>query len=147
MVRPGVDGITNEVAGPLKLISGIGRIRRQARLDPAVGQRLKRVGVKIVEVVVAVFAWGWRAEQAVIEADLGGQRMGGRDPVKRRFHLPPIGRRSAAGRGVVRAVKLHDLAGRVLDDVGAQALERFTIDSHVGLAAIDGETGDPLPLG
>ena len=76
----------------------------------APSQNLQRVGVEIREDVLAfrdVVGIGL-GEELVVEADLGGDGMGGRNPVHGGLDLAAVGRVAAAARGIVGAVHLDD---------------------------------------
>ena len=119
-----------EVADALELeaVPGLGAGERG--LELGVGEDLERVGIEIVEEVAAlgeVVGIGL-GEELVVEADFGGDGVGGRDPVHGGLDLAAVGRVAAAAGRIVGAVHLDDVAGRVFhhalrgDEVGvAQA--------------------------
>ena len=111
-------GIRAEVAESLELHRLADRQLRERRLDQAVLEHRLRGGVEVGD-QVAVGAGIGPGEEMVVQADLGGHRVRGRDPVERGLRPAPIRRVAAAGRRVVRAAELDDLTARVLHHAGA----------------------------
>ena len=129
IARSGV-GIEAEVADALELEAVLQLGVGERGLQLGAGEDLQRVGVEIVEDVLAfgkIVGIGL-GEELVVETDFGGDGVGGRDPVHGGLDLAAVGRVAAAAGRIVGAVHLDDVAGRVFhhalggDEVGvAQA--------------------------
>ena len=111
-------GVEAEVADALELEAvfelGVG----ERGLKLGAGEDLEGVGVEIVEDVLAfceVVGIGL-GEELVVEADFGGDGVGGRDPVHGRLDLAAVGGVAAAAGGIVGAVDFDDVAGCVFHD-------------------------------
>src|ERR1035438_9536011 len=115
-----------EVAYALELVAvlqfGVG----ERRLQLGAGENLDGVGIEIVENVL-IFSKIVRiglGEEVAVEADFGGDSVGGRNPVHGGLDLAAVGRVAPAAGGIVSTVHLDDVAGRVFhhapsgDEVG-----------------------------
>src|SRR5215203_3157052 len=111
-------GIRAEVAEALELHGLADGQLRECRLDKRSREDRLRVGVDVRE-GVAVSAGIWAGEEAVVETDLGGHGLLGREPVQSCLGPAAVRGVAATRLRIVGAAKLDDLAACVLHHVGA----------------------------
>src|SRR5256885_6177489 len=112
-----LERVDAEVPLALELVARPGLRAGEEGLDSAPGEHLERVPVQDRLEVLDLVGLGDR-EEVVVQAHLGADGMGRRDPVDGPLHLAPP-RIAAAARGVVRTAHLRDRARRVANHAGA----------------------------
>ena len=113
--RSGVEvPVAHEIALAFELHDVVRMACRDGGLDPGVLQDFQRLRIEVGGEVAGVRRG--LCKQLVVDADLGGLGLRGRQPVHGGLDLAAVGRVAAFGRGIVGAAQFDHFAARVLDD-------------------------------